>query len=153
MDSSPLLQYVTFSCVFHNAQAVFGLWQETGSYTIRQTCSLYTVKLWLCGLLVLSTRMYACIDQKYSVPKVLFSLLILMYWPSKTSTKWNILSLLVYKQAIRQNISLWEGVLVLEGQYIHTSRENKTFDTEYFWPIHTYIRAKREAVDFMPFNC
>ena len=27
--------------------------------------------------------------------------------------------------AFRQNISLWEGVLVLEGQYIHTSRENR----------------------------
>ena len=47
-------------------------------------------------------------------------------------------------QAIRQNISLCEGVLVLEGQYIHTSRENKTLETEYFWPIDTYIRTKRE---------
>ena len=36
-------------------------------------------------------------------------------------------------QAIRQNISLWQGLLVLEGQYIHTSRENKTLETEYFW--------------------
>ena len=31
------------------------------------------------------------------------------------------------------------GVLVLEGQYIHTSRENKTLETEYFWVIDTYI--------------
>ena len=46
--------------------------------------------------------------------------------------------------AIRQNISLWEGVLVLEDHYIHMSRENKAFDTEYFWPIQTYIWAKRE---------
>ena len=46
--------------------------------------------------------------------------------------------------AIRQNILLWEGVLVLENHYIHTSRENKALDTEYFWPIQTYIRAKRE---------
>ena len=29
-------------------------------------------------------------------------------------------------QAIRPNISLWVGVLDLEGQYIHKSRENKT---------------------------
>ena len=34
-------------------------------------------------------------------------------------------------QAIRQNISLREGLLVLEGQYIHTNRENKTLKTEY----------------------
>ena len=47
-------------------------------------------------------------------------------------------------QPIRQNISLWEGVLVLEGQYIHTSREKKALETEYFWPIQTYIRTKRE---------
>ena len=46
--------------------------------------------------------------------------------------------------AIRQNILLWEGVLVLEDHYIHTSRENKACETEYFWPIQTYIRAKRE---------
>ena len=45
----------------------------------------------------------------------------------------------VYKQAIRQNISLCEGVLVLEDHYVHTSRENKALDTEYFWPIQTYI--------------
>ena len=36
----------------------------------------------------------------------------------------------VYEQAIRQNISLCEGVLVLEDHYIHTSRENKAFETE-----------------------
>ena len=52
-------------------------------------------------------------------------------------------SLLVYKQAIRQNISLCEGVLVLEGKYIHTSRENKSFETEYFCPIHTYKQRER----------
>ena len=45
----------------------------------------------------------------------------------------------VYEQAIRQNISLCEGVLVLEDHYIHTSRENKALDTEFFWPIQTYI--------------
>ena len=44
----------------------------------------------------------------------------------------------------RENISLWEGVLVLEDHYIQTSRENKAFKTEYFWPVHTYTRAKRE---------
>ena len=35
-------------------------------------------------------------------------------------------------RAIRQNISLWEGVLVLEDHYIHMNRENKALDTEYF---------------------
>ena len=34
-------------------------------------------------------------------------------------------------QAIRQNISLREGLLGLEGQYKHTNRENKTLKTEY----------------------
>ena len=45
----------------------------------------------------------------------------------------------------RENISLCEGVLVLEAQYIHTSRENKSFETEYFWPIHTYIHTYIQA--------
>ena len=35
-------------------------------------------------------------------------------------------------------------MLVLEGQFIHTSRENNSFETEYFWPIHTYIHMSRE---------
>ena len=34
-------------------------------------------------------------------------------------------------------------MLVLEGQYIHTSREKKALETKYFWPIQTYIRAER----------
>ena len=50
----------------------------------------------------------------------------------------------VYEQAIRQNISLCEGVLVLEDHYIHTSRENKALDTEFFWPIQMY--REREGV-------
>ena len=55
---------------------------------------------------------------------------------------------------IWENISLCEGVLVLEGQYIHTSRESHSFETEYFCPIHTYEQREREKrVDFMPFNC
>ena len=50
----------------------------------------------------------------------------------------------VYEQAIRQNILLCEDVLVLEDHYIHTSRENKALDSEYFWPVQTCIQAKRE---------
>ena len=78
-----------------------------------------------------------------------------MYWPSKTSTpsQSEIFSLSARTnkrkangvQAIRQNISVWEGVLVLEGQYIHMSRENKTLETEYFWPIDTYEQREREG--------
>ena len=45
----------------------------------------------------------------------------------------------VQEQAIRENISLCEVMLVPEDQYIHTSRENKAFETEYFWSIQTYI--------------
>ena len=30
------------------------------------------------------------------------------------------------------------------GVLIHTSRENKTLEKQYFWPIQTYIQAKRE---------
>ena len=48
-------------------------------------------------------------------------------------------------QAIRQNISLLEGVLVLEGKCIHMSRENKTLETEYFWPIDTCKQREREG--------
>ena len=36
--------------------------------------------------LSLFAHMYVCIGQKYSVSKVLFSLLVCMYWPSRTST-------------------------------------------------------------------
>ena len=81
---------------------------------------------------------------------------VLAFQNHHTLLKWNILSLLVYEQAIRQNISLWEGVLVMEGQYIHMSRERNSFETEYSWPKHTYIHMSKERekqVDFMPFNC
>ena len=40
-------------------------------------------------------------------------------------------------------------MLVLEDHYIHTSRENKALDTEYFWPIQTFIWAKKEREDFI----
>ena len=70
----------------------------------------------------------------------------------QTLPKLNILSLLVYEQAIRKNISLCEGVLVLEDHYIHMSRENKAFDTEYFLPIqHTYEQRERETDGFHAF--
>ena len=49
-----------------------------------------------------------------------------------------------YSYEQRENISLWEGVLVLEDHYIHSSREKKAFETEYFWPIHTYIHTSKE---------
>ena len=55
----------------------------------------------------------------------------------------------VYEQAIRQNISLCEGVLVLEDHYIHTNRESKALDTEFFWPIQTY--RERES-SYQPKN-
>ena len=35
----------------------------------------------------------------------------------------------VYEQAIRQNISLCQGVLVLGDHYVHTNRENELLDT------------------------
>ena len=76
---------------------------------------------------------------------------VLVFQDQHTIPKWNILSLLIYEQAIRQNISLWEGVLVLEVQYIHTSRENNSFETDYFWPIHT-SREREKTVDFMTFS-
>ena len=58
--------------------------------------------------------------------------------------------------AVRENISLWEGVLVLAGQYIHTSRESKQqniaferifhFGRVYWsWKANTYIRAERSS--------
>ena len=76
----------------------------------------------------------------YSVFKVLFSQLVCMYWPLRTNkpSLSEIFSLCSYKQgktngvqAIRQNISFREGLLVLEGQYIHMNRENKTLETDY----------------------
>ena len=46
-----------------------------------------------------------------------------------------------------------EGVLVLECHYMHTNRENKAFDTKYFWQIHRYEQREREkTVDFMTFS-
>ena len=48
-----------------------------------------------------------------------------------------------------ENISLWEGVVVLEGQYIHTSRENKSFKTGYFWPMHTYEQRECHSYQYI----
>ena len=91
-----------------------------GSLQPRNQC-MYWPEIFCLKAVVLSAHMY-----------------VLVFQDQNTLLKWNILSLLVYKQAVRQNISLCEGVLVLEGQYIHMSRKNNSFDTEYFWPIHTY---------------
>ena len=70
---------------------------------------------------------------------------VMVFQDQHTLTKWNILSdqikYIAYSFACtsrEKNILLWDGVLVLEDHYIHTSRENKSFETEYFWPIHTY---------------
>ena len=41
----------------------------------------------------------------------------------------------------RENISLWVDVLVFEDQYIHTSRENTSFETKY---SGQYIHTSRE---------
>ena len=106
--------------------------------------------------LSLFTHMYVCIGQTYSVSKLLFSLLVCMYWPSRTSTpsQSEIFCLIACSYEQRQNISLWKGVVVLEGQYIHTSRENKSFETEYFRPIQTYIQAERMPfISIHPQNC
>ena len=70
---------------------------------------------------------------------------VLVFQDQNTLLKWNILSLLAYKQAIRQNIWLQKGVLVLEDQYIHASRENNSFETEYFWPIHMSRERERTS--------
>ena len=59
----------------------------------------------------------------------------------------------------RENISLWEDVLVLEGQFIHTNRErtshNNSFEREYFtlaereqatkWSFHNVQFIRRLA--------
>ena len=101
--------------------------------------------------LSLFAHMYVCIGQKYIVSKLLFSLLICMYWPSRTSTpsQSKIFCLIACSYKQRENILLWEGVVVLEGQYIHTSRENKSFETEYFWPIHTYEQSECHAYQYI----
>ena len=75
----------------------------------RKSTKIYSEIFCVKGL-VLSARMYVMVFQE-----------------QHTLPKWNILPLLIYEQAIRQNISLCEGVLVLEDHYIHMSRENKTF--------------------------
>ena len=117
-------------------------------------CFCLTTDLYICGLLVLSLLVcmsvlarnilsqrpcslcsYICngLPRQAHPPKVKYSLSV-----HTNKGKANGV------QAIRQNISLCEDVLVLEDHYIHMSRENKAFETEYFWPIQTYIRAKRE---------
>ena len=94
----------------------------------------------------LSLCLYVCMNwpEIFCLKAVVLSarMYVLAFQDQQILTKWNILSncLLIYQQ--RENISLWEGVLVLEGQYYEWG--NKSFETEYFWPIHTYIRAKRE---------
>ena len=92
---------------------------------------LYRPEIFCLKGLVLSARMYVMVFQDKHI-----------------LTKWNILSncLLIYSRGrIFHFGRVW---LSWEHHYIHTSRENKAFETEYFWPIQTYIRAER-----MPFIC
>ena len=111
------------------------------------------MKLWLCGLLVLSLLICMCWPEIFCVKALVLSahMYVLAFQDQHTLPKWNILSLLI--QAREKAMELiwserifhfWEDVLVLEGQYIHTSRENNSFETEYFWPIHTYIHMSKE---------
>ena len=99
-----------------------------------------------CGLFSLLVCIHLHIGQKYSVSKLLFSLFVVCIGlpnpahPPKVKYSLSPCD----EQAIKQNISLCMGVLVLEVQYIHVSRENKSFETEYFWPINTYIHTSRE---------
>ena len=81
---------------------------------------------------------------------------VLAFQDQHTLPKWNILSNCFnsigffpcsYEQ--RENISLWEGVLVLEGQYIHMSRENKTLETEYFWSIDTCEQREYHSYQYI----
>ena len=72
-----------------------------------------------------------------------------------TLPKWNILSLLVWAQGkamylIRseEKISFWEGVLVLEGQYIHMNREKMSFFTQYSVPIWAELAKKERNMTF-----
>ena len=68
---------------------------------------------------------------------------VLAFQDQHTLTKWNILSncLLIYQR--RENISLWEGVVVLKGQYIHTSRGGNSFWDRIFL-ANTYIHMSNE---------
>ena len=136
--SSPLLQYVTFSAVFHNIQEMKSCFpacdRKPDFIQLDRRAHIYTVKMWL-----LSLCSYVCLHwpEIFCVKGLVLSAhkYVMVFQDQHTLPKWNILSLLVYKQVNRQNISLCEGVLVLEDHYIHMSRENKAFDTEYFWPI------------------
>ena len=76
---------------------------------------------------------------------------VLAFQDQHTLPKWNIFSLLVWTREKPMEFKQLDrifhfggGVLVLEGQYIHTNREKKALETEYFWPIQIYILAKRE---------
>ena len=89
---------------------------------------------------------YVCIGQRHSNSKFLFSLFVCMYWTSKTSTlpKWNI-SLCWYVNKKLDKIFHFVRVCWSwkSNAYVWTEM-NKSFETEYFWPIHTYIWAERE---------
>ena len=93
---------------------------------------VYWAEIFCLKALVLSARMH-----------------VMVFQDQHTLTKWNILSncLLIYKQ--RENISLWEGVMVLEDHYIHTNRENKSFETEYCCPIHTYEQRECHSYQYI----
>ena len=62
----------------------------------------------------LFARMYVCIGQKYSVSKLLFSLLVCMYWPSRATTpsQSEIFCLIACSYDHKENISLWEGCCI-----------------------------------------
>ena len=74
----------------------------------------------------LFAHMSVCIGQKYSVSKVLFSLLICMYWPSRTSTP-----------------SQSEIFCLIACSYTSRKRTFHFGRVYWSWKANTCIRAKR----------
>ena len=100
---------------------------------------------WKCALLVLSVRVCLYWPKIFCVKGLVLSacMYVLAFQDQHTLPKWNILSLLVYEQANRQNISPWEGVLVLEGQCIQAER-TRPLTQNISGQYRHYTWAKRE---------
>ena len=104
--------------------------------------------------LSLFARMYVCISQKYSVSKAFFSLLVCMYWPSRTSTPsqseifcliaWTPLAFPLFVQAQREYVTL--GGCAGLGRPIHTYEQREKGLGDRIFLANTDIHRSKERI-------
>ena len=109
--------------------------------------------------LSLFAHIYVSIGQKYSVSKAFFSLLICMYWPSRTSTPsqseifcliaWTLLAFPLFIRAEREYFTL--GGCAGLGRPIHTYEQREKGLWDRIFLANTDIHTSRPKVAFLQF--